>query len=108
MSPMRMFAERSKQPLEYICRTPDLGQETKTKVILGCLKVFWLRKDHSAGHSASKKKKSRQKKRWEDNIKEWTGIDFAQLGQLKTRLCGKRLLKSHPWCPNDLTRLWTD
>ena len=24
-----------------------------------------------------KRKRSRQKKRWEDNIKEWTGMDFA-------------------------------
>ena len=24
-----------------------------------------------------KRKRGRQKKRWEDNIKEWTGIDFA-------------------------------
>ena len=35
------------------------------------VKVFWLSKDNSAGHSA------RQKKRWVDNIKEWTGMDFA-------------------------------
>ena len=24
-----------------------------------------------------KRKRGRQKKRWEDNIKEWTGMDFA-------------------------------
>ena len=24
-----------------------------------------------------KRRKSRQKKRWEDKIKEWTGMDFA-------------------------------
>ena len=24
-----------------------------------------------------RKKRGRQKKRWEDNIKEWTGMDFA-------------------------------
>ena len=34
--------------------------------------------------------KGRQKKRWEDNIKEWTGMDLlAQLGQLKTGLSVK-------------------
>ena len=36
------------------------------------LKVFRLSKDDSAGHSAKK-----NKERWEDNIKEWTRIDFA-------------------------------
>ena len=28
-------------------------------------------------HTMMKKKRRRQKKRWEDNIKEWTGMDFA-------------------------------
>ena len=41
------------------------------------LKVFWLSRDDSAGHSARKKIKGRQKKGWVDNIKEWTGMDFA-------------------------------
>ena len=36
------------------------------------LKVFWLSKDDSAGRSARK-----NKNRWEDNIKEWTRMDFA-------------------------------
>ena len=29
------------------------------------------------GTVKGKRKRSRQKKRWEDNIKEWTGMDFA-------------------------------
>ena len=29
------------------------------------------------GTVKGKRKRSRQKKMWEDNIKEWTGIDFA-------------------------------
>ena len=39
----------------------------KTKVVWPCLKVFWFNKDNFTG----------QKKKWEDNIKEWTGMDFA-------------------------------
>ena len=27
--------------------------------------------------TVKRKKKGRKKKRWEDNIKEWTGMDFA-------------------------------
>ena len=42
-----------------------------------------------------KRRRGRQKKRWEDNIKEWTGMDFAQLGQLKTGLDGKGLLEDN-------------
>ena len=65
------------------------------------------------GTVKGKRKRGRQKKRWEDNIKEWTGMDFAsstrrggktisksgqewtlpaQLGQLKTGQNGKGLL----------------
>ena len=41
------------------------------------LKLFWLSKDDSTGQHERKRRKDRQKKRWEDNnIKEWTGIDF--------------------------------
>ena len=38
-----------------------------------------------------KRKIGRQKKRWEDNIKEWTGMDFAsstRAAENKTRLKG--------------------
>ena len=46
--------------------------------------------------------------REEDNIKEWTEMDFASstLGQLKTGQDGKGLLRIHLWCPDDLPRLW--
>ena len=43
-----------------------------------CFKVHWFSKDNPTGQSERKKKKrGRQKKRWEDNIKEWTGMDFV-------------------------------
>ena len=35
---------------------------------------------------------------------EWTLP--ARLGQLKTGQDGKRLLRIHLWCPDDLPRLW--
>ena len=40
-------------------------------------KVFWFNKDKPTGHSERTIKRGRQKKRWGDNIKEWTGMDFA-------------------------------
>ena len=59
------------------------------------------------GTMKGKRKRGRQKKRWEDNIKEWTGMSLpAQLGQLKTGQDGKGLLQIHLWCPDDLPRLW--
>ena len=60
---------------DYISRSSGLAKTTLQDTVQG------------------KRKKSRQKKRWEDNIKEWTGMDLlAQLGQLKTGHSGKELL----------------
>ena len=60
------------------------------------------------GTVKGKRIRGRQKKRWEDNIKEWTGMDFASstIGQLRTGQNGKGLLRIHLWCPDDLPRLW--
>ena len=44
-------------------------------------------------------KRGRQKKRWEDNIKEGRGMDL-------TGKDGKGMLRIHLWCPDDLPRLW--
>ena len=42
--------------------------------------MIWFSKDNPVGHSERKEKKERterQKKMWEDNIREWTGMNFA-------------------------------
>ena len=46
-------------------------------MVWSCFKVFWFSKDNPIGHSEGRKR-GRQKKRREDNIKEWTGMDFAR------------------------------
>ena len=49
------------------------------------------------------RRRGRQKKRWEDNIKEWTGMGFGDSwGQRKTGKDWKVLLQRHLWCPDDL------
>ena len=53
------------------------------------------------------RKWGRQKKRWEDNIKEWTGIDFASSTRAAENMTRwKGLLQIHLWCPDDLPRLY--
>ena len=42
-----------------------------------CFKSSGLSKTTLKGTVKEKRKRGRQKKRWEDNIKEWTGMDFA-------------------------------
>ena len=73
------WGSSQKDPSSH-CRiwwTPYHGQETKIKVVWLCINVFWFSKDNSTGHSEWKKKKRWQKKRWEVDINEWTGMDFA-------------------------------
>ena len=41
------------------------------------LKIFWFSKDNPTGHSERKKKKRQTEEEVEDNIKEWTGMDFV-------------------------------
>ena len=54
-----------------------LVKKRKLKMVWPCLKVFWLAKTILQGTVRGKRKRGRQKKRWENNFKEWTGMDFA-------------------------------
>ena len=43
-----------------------------------------------------------QRKRWEDNIREWTGLEFAKPQRaVKNRENGGNSLRNHLRCPND-------
>ena len=48
------------------------------------------------------RRQDRQRKRWEDNIREWTGLEFASpSGQWRTGKNRENWLQNHLWCPND-------
>ena len=54
-----------------------------------------------------KRKRGRQKKRWEDNIKEWTGMDFASSTRAaENRSRWKGIVANSSVVPDDLPRLW--
>ena len=46
------------------------------------------------------RRQGRQRKRWEDNIREWTGLEFGR-EQWRTEKNGGNWLWNHLWCPND-------
>ena len=47
------------------------------------------------------RRQDRQRKRWEDNIREWTGLEFANpRGQWRTGENGENWLRNHLWFPN--------
>ena len=58
-------------------RPPDHCKETQTAVVWSCLPFIRSGQYHLARHS-ERGKKTRQRKRWEDNIREWTGLEFAK------------------------------
>ena len=49
------------------------------------------------------RRQGRQKKRWEDDIKGWTGLEFAksQRAVENSEKWRYNWLCSHLWCPND-------
>ena len=54
-----------------------------------------------------KRKRGRQKKRWEDNIKEWTGMDFASSTRAaENRTKWKGNCEFICGAPDHLPRLW--
>ena len=58
-------------------RPPDHRKETQTAVVWSRFPFIRSGKNHLARHS-ERGKKTRQTKRWEDNIREWTGLEFGR------------------------------
>ena len=48
------------------------------------------------------RRKGRLKKRWENNIRKWTGWEFGR--SQRAGKYGENWLQNHLWCPNDLRR----
>ena len=54
------------------------------------------------GTVKGRRRQERQRKRWEDNIREWTGLEFASpRRQWRKGKNGGNWLSNHLWCPND-------
>ena len=48
------------------------------------------------------RRQGRQRKRWEDNIREWAGLELAKSQRaVENRENGGNWLWNHLWCPND-------
>ena len=61
-----------------------------------------LAKTTLQGTEKGGRRQGRQKKRWEDNIREWTGLEFAKSQKaVENRENGGSWLRNHLWCPSD-------
>ena len=83
--PMRSFAEISKQLLENMMNSSAWSKKKKLRWFDHVLRSPGLAK-RILQSTVKGKRRGRQKTSWEDNIREWIGIDFASL----TRAAGIR------------------
>ena len=77
MSPMRMFAQKIQSAIGKYDKLLALAKKRKLRWFGHASRSSGLAKTILQGTVQGKRRKGRQKKRWEDNIKEWTGVDFA-------------------------------
>ena len=81
--------------------------ETQTAVVWTCFPFIRFGQNHPARHNGRGKKTSRQRKRWEDNIRErWTGLVFAKSQRAaESREKWRKLVVKSPVVPRRPLRL---
>ena len=93
-------------------RSSRQSDHTKTSVPLQRNKLQWyghvsrssgLAKAILLGTAKGGRRQVRQRKRCEDNIREWKGLEFAksQRAVENREKNGGNWLRDHLWCPND-------
>jgi len=80
VSPLFPFFRRSIS--RAIGRAPDFSEKTHTKVVMARHTNIWTGQDCPTGNSTRRETK-RRRKRWEDNIREWTGFERNEMLQKK-------------------------
>ena len=81
--------------------------KTQTEVVWTCLPFIRSGQNHLARQSKRGRRQGRQKKRWEDNIKEWTGLNFAKSQRaVENREKWRKLVVKLPVVPQRSSRLW--
>ena len=71
-----MLAERAKQPLKNYGELLTYVKKWKIRWFGYASRSSGLAKTILQGTVQEKRREGRHKKRWEDNIKKWTGMDF--------------------------------
>ena len=57
---------------------PGWSTDVQTEVVWTCLPFIRSGQNHLARHSERGRRQGRQRKRLEDNIREWTGLEFSK------------------------------
>ena len=93
--------------------SPNRGKKkkTETQMVRPHLKILWHVEDNSAGDMKGARRRGRQKKRWADSIKEWTGMGFGDsLRAAEDREGWKGIVGTPSMVPRRPTRIrdWDD
>ena len=74
----------------------------QTAVVWSCFLLIQSGQTILQGTVNGGRRQSRQRKRWEDNIREWTGLVFGKSqGAVENWEKWENWLQNHLWCPND-------
>ena len=106
MLPIRRFEERFKAAIGEYDELLTLVQKRKLRWFGHGSRSSGLAKTILQGTVNGKRKGGRQKKRWEDNIKEWRGMDFAsstRAAENKTKWKG--IVVNSPVVPRRLSKV---
>ena len=83
-------------------RPPDHRKEMQTAMVWSGFLFIRSGQNHLASTVKWGRRQGRQRKRWEDNIREWTGPEFSKPQRaVENRENGENWLQNHLWCPND-------
>ena len=91
--------------IQHAIRPPEDHKEMQTEVVWTCLPFIRSSQHYLARHS-ERRKKTRQGKRWDDNIREWTGLEFAKSERaVENREKWRKLVVKSSVVPQRLSRL---
>ena len=89
-------------------KPPYHRKETQTAVVLSCFPLIMsgLAKTILQGTVKGGRRQGRQRKRWEDNIRKWTGLEFAKSQRaVENRGNWKKLIENSSMVPQRPSRL---
>ena len=85
--------------------TSTFNEKTQTEVVRARHTIIWTGQDYPTGNSTRRETKRQTEERWEDNIKEWTGLEWnIMLRKAKNREEWRKLVVKSTVVPQRSTR----
>ena len=92
---------------QAVWRPSDFSEKTQTEVVRACHKITWTGQDYPTGDSSRRETKRQTEETMEDNIKEWTGLEWNILLQkAENHKEWRTLVVKSTVVPKRTARLW--